>query len=62
MELTIFWTQFAKDKLNDIIEHYKIKVNFNIASKLADSKVDHTASLENQPYIGQKKTLLLDRS
>lgn len=23
MELTVFWTEFAKDKLDDIFEHYK---------------------------------------
>ncbi len=61
MALTVFWTQFAKDKLNDIFEHYKEKAGIKIARNLADSVVDHTDGLELQPHIGQIEELLLDR-
>lgn len=62
MELTVFWTEFAKDKLDDIFEYYKKKSkSINVARKLVDSIIDHTIGLEKQPYIGQKEELLSDR-
>ncbi len=51
MELTVFWTEFAKDKLDDIFEYYKLKANAKVARKLADSIVDQTIGLEKQPFI-----------
>ena len=60
--MTVFWTEFAKGKLDDIFEHYKLKArSANVARKLVDSIVNHTLGLENQPYIGQKEELLSDR-
>ncbi|PVW14314.1 type II toxin-antitoxin system RelE/ParE family toxin [Marixanthomonas spongiae] len=61
MALTVFWTLFAKEKLNEIFEHYKAKANVQIAENLVDAIVDHTNNLENQPYIGRTEELLLDR-
>lgn len=62
MELTVFWTEFAKDKLDEIFEHYKLKSrSVDVARKLVDSIIDHTIGLEKQPYIGQREELLLDR-
>lgn len=62
MELTVFWTEFAKHKLNDIFEYYKRKSrNVNVARKLVDGIIDHTIGLEKQPYIGQREELLTDR-
>jgi len=31
MALTVLWTQFAQDKLQDIFEYYKLKANFKVA-------------------------------
>ena len=62
MELTVFWTEFAKDKLDDIFEYYKLKSrNVNVARKLVDGITDHTIGLEKQPYTGQREELLSDR-
>jgi plasmid stabilization system protein ParE len=62
MELTVFWTEFAKDKLDDIFEYYKRKSkSADLARKLVDSIIDHTIELEKQPYIGQNEELLSDR-
>lgn len=61
MELNVFWTQFAKDKLDDIFEYYKLKASAKIAKKLVVSIVNHTIGLEKQPYIGQMEELLHDR-
>jgi len=56
MELTVFWTEFAKDKLDEIFEYYKLKSrSVNVARKLVDSIIDHTIILEKQPYIGQRE-------
>lgn len=62
MELSIFWTKFAKDKLRDIFEHYKHKSgSTSVPRKLVNSIVNHTIDLAKQPYIGQMENLLSDR-
>ncbi|MFS4418834.1 type II toxin-antitoxin system RelE/ParE family toxin [Maribacter sp. 2307ULW6-5] len=62
MELTVFWTEFAKERLEDIFEYYKRKSkSIDVARKLVDSIVNHTIGLERQPYIGQKEELLSGR-
>ena len=58
MGLTVFWTEFAKDKLDDIFEHCKCKSkSVNVSRKLVDGIIDHTIDLEKQPYIGQSEEL-----
>jgi len=62
MELSVFWTDFARDKLDDIFEHHKLQSeNVNVARKLVTSIVDHTIGLEKQPNMGQQEELLSDR-
>lgn len=62
MELTVFWTVFAKDKLDAIFEYYKLKSkSANVARKFVNSLVDHTIVLEKQPYIGEREELLSDQ-
>lgn len=34
MRLTVYWTQFAKEKLKDILEYYKQKAGVKISQKL----------------------------
>ncbi|WP_373519887.1 hypothetical protein [Pricia sp.] len=47
MELTVFWTEFAKGKLDQIFEYYKRKSrSANVARKLVDGIIDHTIGLE----------------
>lgn len=31
MGLTVYWTQFAEDKLDDIFEYYKFKAGIKVA-------------------------------
>lgn len=60
MELEIFWTQFAEDKLQDIF--YKHTANEKIARKIISEIVDKTIDLDKNPNIGQIEELLLERS
>jgi plasmid stabilization system protein ParE len=62
MELAVFWTDFAKDKLNDIFEYYKQEASISVARKLVDGLVDHTLTLATQPHIGQREEILFHRS
>lgn len=63
MEMTIFWTVFARDKLDDIFDYYKRRSgSANVARKLVKSIIDHTIGLEKHPYIMQREELLMDPS
>lgn len=61
MELTVYWTQLAEDKLYDIFEYYKLKVGLNVAQKIVNGIVDASIKLGKSPYIGQQEELLLTR-
>tara|TARA_R110002124_G_scaffold109723_4_gene263159 strand:+ start:22067 stop:22384 length:318 start_codon:yes stop_codon:yes gene_type:complete len=62
MELEVYWTQIAEDKLNDIFIYYKLKAGHRVAQKLINGIVDTTIDLEKTPKIGQKENLLSDRT
>ncbi len=61
MELVVYWTRFAEDKLDDIYDYYESKVERRIARKLISGIIDKTIGLDKNPYIGQKEELLSDR-
>lgn len=61
MELTVVWTKYAQNKLQEIYEYYKFKASINIASKLVNSIVDKTIDLELNPKIGQIEEALNNR-
>ncbi|MCK5776059.1 MAG: type II toxin-antitoxin system RelE/ParE family toxin [Bacteroidales bacterium] len=61
MELTVYWTRFAENKLDDIYEYYETKTGTRIARKLISDIIDKTIGLNESPYIGQKETLLSSR-
>ena len=61
MELTVFWTQFAENKLEDIFNYYKYEVDIDVARRLVTGIVDKTIDLEKNPHKGQKEELLKDR-
>ncbi|MBZ4044234.1 type II toxin-antitoxin system RelE/ParE family toxin [Flavobacterium hibisci] len=46
MGLTVYWTQFAEDKLTDIFEYYKYKAGVKVAKKLISGLIDCSLSLE----------------
>ena len=58
MELEVYWTQLAENKLDDIFNYYKIKASHKTAQKLINGIVDSTIDLEKNPQIGQKEPLL----
>ena len=58
MELTVYWTQFAEDKLDDIYAYYSIAAGIQIAQKLVGAIIDKSLLLEKNPYIGQREPML----
>ncbi|MDD3721580.1 MAG: type II toxin-antitoxin system RelE/ParE family toxin [Lutibacter sp.] len=61
MELIVYWTQIAEDKLDDIFNYYKLKASLNIAQNLVNGIVEMTIDLNKTPQIGQREILLEDR-
>ena len=61
MALTVYWTQFAENKLEDIYSYYEIKAGIRVAQKLVLGLIDKTIGLEKNQSIGQKEPLLADR-
>ena len=61
MGLTIYWTQLAQDKLDDIFEYYKFKAGIRVAKTLVNGIIDSSISLEINAYGGQKEELLSER-
>jgi plasmid stabilization system protein ParE len=61
MELEVYWTQFAEDKLTDIFEYYKFNAGIKVAQKLVNGIIDESLKLIKNPFIGQKEDLLIDR-
>ena len=61
MELAVYWTRFAENKLGDIYDYYESKAGTRIARKLIAGIIDKTIGLDNNPHIGQKEELLSDR-
>jgi plasmid stabilization system protein ParE len=61
MRLTVYWTQLAQDKLDDIFEYYKFKAGITVGYTLVNGIIDMSLSLENSAYAGQKEKLLSDR-
>ncbi|MDY9918420.1 Plasmid stabilization system protein ParE [Porphyromonadaceae bacterium NLAE-zl-C104] len=61
MELEIFWSQFAEDKLQDIFDYYKDNIGIKVARKIVDKIVDSTINLDKNPRTGAIEQLLRDR-
>ena len=61
MELSIYWTQFAEDKLNDIFEYYKFNAGIKVAENLTNGIINASFEIDKNPYGGQKEELLNDR-
>ncbi len=61
MELTVYWTQIAEDKLNDIFEYYKFNAGIRVARKLINGIIDTSLELDKNAYGGQKEILLENR-
>ncbi|MBK6550489.1 MAG: type II toxin-antitoxin system RelE/ParE family toxin [Flavobacteriales bacterium] len=61
MALNVFWTQFARDKLQDIHDHYAYKAGPRVAKKLISGIVDRTILLSDHPKAGPVENLLSSR-
>lgn len=61
MALTVYWTQFAEDKLEDIFSYYSERASIRVARKLIGGIIEKSMELENSPFVGQKELLLADR-
>jgi toxin ParE1/3/4 len=59
--MTIFWTDFAKNRLSDIFDFYKNKVSLQFARKLVTSIIKHSKSIEKHPLKGPLEEHLIDR-
>ena len=58
MNLEVYWTRLAENKLDDIFNYYETTVNISIVKKLVTGIIDKTIGIENNPHIGQKELLL----
>ena len=61
MELTVYWTQFAEDKLEDIFLYYSEKASLRVAHNLIDEIIETSIELSKNPFVGQKELLLTGR-
>jgi toxin ParE1/3/4 len=61
MELRIYWSDFSKNELQMIFNYYKERANLKVARKLVLGVTQAVSKLTNQPNIGQKEGLLIDR-
>ncbi|MDO9257668.1 MAG: type II toxin-antitoxin system RelE/ParE family toxin [Bacteroidales bacterium] len=61
MELTVYWTEFAEDKLEDVFSYFIEKVSLRFAQQLVDEIIDRSLELATNPLMGQKEILLADR-
>jgi len=61
MELTVYWSRLAEEKLEDIFYYYKQKAGIKIAGNIIRGIIDRTEGLEHHPEIGAKEELLLER-
>jgi len=61
MELTVYWTLFAEDKLEDVFSYLIEKAGERTARRIVNEIVDKSLELEKNPFIGQKEMLLANR-
>ena len=62
MGLTIYWTYFSENELQNIFSYYQEKVSIRVAPEITEGIVNETDVLENNPYIGQIEESLKDRT
>ena len=61
MELIVYWTKFAEQKLDDIFDYYEVKANAIVAQNLIIGIIDTSIRLSKNPKIGQIEDLLVNR-
>lgn len=61
MELEVYWTQFSEDTLFEIYKYYNLNFGNTVAQNLVEGIIDESLKLSNNPFIGQREHLLIDR-
>lgn len=62
MGLTIYWTDFSENELQNIFSYYQEKASIRLATEITEGIVNETTIFENNPYIGQIEESLKDRT
>lgn len=60
MELEVFWSKFAKNRLERIFDYYKFKASIKVAHNIVNGVVNQTINLEKTPRIGQVEEVIKD--
>ena len=60
MELEVFWTRFAEDKLHEIFKYFLDKAGYRVAKKLSEGIFNEPFKLIKHPEIGQVEPYLVD--
>jgi plasmid stabilization system protein ParE len=60
MDLEVFWSDFAKNKLEEIFDYYKLKASLKVANKIVNGIVNRTINLNKTPRIGQVEEIFKD--
>jgi len=61
VKLTVYWTRFAEEKLDNVFSYYAHRAGNRIAQKLIIEIIDKSIKLEKSPLIGQLEPLLLEK-
>lgn len=61
MGLEIFWSEFAKLKLEEIYHYYRLKAGKKVAKKIINGIIHHTIDLDKNPEMGQLESVLEDK-
>ncbi len=61
MNLPVFWTRFAENKLDDIYNYYGSTASPKVAQNIVNELIDRTLDLETHPEMGPKERLLENR-
>jgi len=61
MELIVYWTKFAEQKLDDIFNYYEFKATTTVARNLIIGIIDTSIHLSKNPQIGKIEELLSNR-
>jgi plasmid stabilization system protein ParE len=61
MEMKVFWTDTARNQLEDIFKYYKEKANLKTSKRLIGKILDRTIQLEKNPFSGTIEPILQNR-
>ncbi|MGL4597970.1 MAG: type II toxin-antitoxin system RelE/ParE family toxin [Bacteroidia bacterium] len=60
MGLTLFWTQFAEDRLRGVFDYYKVNASVDVALGIVAGIYEATNVLKDHPFIGKQEQLKID--